>query len=40
MFVATDSLNHAYVAGTTLGAFPNFTNSNNANMLFVTQFGP
>lgn len=40
MFVATDSLNHAYVAGTTFGAFPNFTNPNSANELFVTQFGP
>ncbi len=40
MFVATDSQNHAYVAGTTTGAFPSFTNPSNVNMLFVTQFGP
>ena len=40
IYVATDAQNHAFVAGTTTGAFPNFTNSNNVNMLFVTQFGP
>ena len=40
MFVTTDSQNHAYVAGTTTGAFPNFTNPNNLNYLFVTQFAP
>lgn len=40
MFVATDSQNHAYVAGTTTGAFPNFTNPSSVNALFVTQFGP
>ncbi len=40
MFVATDSQNHAYLAGTTTGAFPGFTNPNYANELFVTQFGP
>lgn len=40
VFVATDSQNHAYVAGTTTGAFSGFTNANNANELFVTQFGP
>ncbi|MHB1795579.1 MAG: SBBP repeat-containing protein [Acidobacteriaceae bacterium] len=39
-FVATDSQNHAYVAGTTTGAFPGFTNANKVNELFVTQFGP
>ncbi|MHB1935720.1 MAG: SBBP repeat-containing protein [Acidobacteriaceae bacterium] len=39
-FVATDSQNHAYVAGTTKGAFSGFTNTNSANELFVTQFGP
>lgn len=39
MFVATNSQNHAYVAGTTMGAFPNFTNPNSVNLLFVTQFG-
>lgn len=40
VFVATDKQNHAYVAGTTAGAFAGFTNSNHANELFVTQFGP
>ena len=39
-FVATDSQNHAYVAGTTTGAFPGFINANKVNELFVTQFGP
>jgi hypothetical protein len=39
VFVATDGLNHAYVSGTTTGAFPGFTNPNYANELFVTQFG-
>ncbi|HZC43590.1 MAG TPA: SBBP repeat-containing protein [Acidobacteriaceae bacterium] len=39
VFVATDAQNHAFVAGTTTGAFPNFTNPGNVNMLFVTQFG-
>ncbi len=39
MFVATDAQNHAFVAGTTTGAFTGFTNPNNANELFVTQFG-
>ncbi|MGH9616960.1 MAG: SBBP repeat-containing protein [Acidobacteriaceae bacterium] len=40
VFVSTDSQNHAYVAGTTRGAFPGFTNSNNVHELFVTQFAP
>ena len=40
VFVSTDAQNHAFVAGTTTGAFPNFTNANNVNMLFVTQFEP
>jgi hypothetical protein len=39
VFVATDSANHAYVAGTTGAAFPGFTNPNDAYELFVTQFG-
>jgi hypothetical protein len=39
VYVATDAQNHAYVAGTTTSAFPNFTNANKVNMLFVTQFG-
>ena len=39
VFVATDSHNNAYVAGTTSGAFPGFTNPNGASELFVTQFG-
>ena len=40
VYVATDAQNHAYVAGTTTRAFPNFTNPNKVNMLFVTQFAP
>jgi hypothetical protein len=40
VYVATDAQNHAFVAGTTTGAFPNFTNPSSVNMLFVTQFGP
>ncbi len=40
VYVATDAQNHAFVAGTTTGAFTNFTNPTNVNMLFVTQFGP
>ena len=40
VYIATDAQNHAYVAGTTTGAFPNFTNPNSVNLLFVTQFGP
>jgi Beta-propeller repeat len=40
VYVATDAQNHAYLAGTTTGAFPNFTNPNKVNMLFVTQFAP
>ncbi len=40
VFVATDSQNHADVAGSTMGAFPGFTNPNGAGELFVTQFGP
>lgn len=39
MFVATDAQNNAYVAGTTAGAFPGFTNPNGAFELFATQFG-
>jgi hypothetical protein len=39
VYVATDAQNHAYVAGTTTGTFPNFTNPNSVNALFVTQFG-
>ena len=39
VYVATDAQNHAYVAGTTMGAFPSFTNPSNVNWLFVTQFG-
>jgi hypothetical protein len=39
VFVATDSGNTAYVAGTTAGAFPGFTNANGAFELFATQFG-
>jgi hypothetical protein len=40
VYVATDAQNHAFVAGTTTGAFPSFTNPSNVNMLFVTQFQP
>jgi predicted small lipoprotein YifL len=40
VYVATDAQNHAFVAGTTTGAFPSFTNPGNVNMLFVTQFAP
>ncbi len=40
VYVATDAEKHAYVAGTTTGAFPSFTNPSNVNLLFVTQFGP
>lgn len=40
VYVATDAQNHAFVAGTTTGAFPSFTNPSGVNMLFVTQFGP
>ena len=40
IYVATDAQNHAFVAGTTTGAFPNFTNPNKVNMLFATQFEP
>jgi hypothetical protein len=40
IYVATDAQNHAFVAGTTTGAFPNFTNANKVNTLFVTQFEP
>jgi hypothetical protein len=39
IFVATDSSNNAYVAGTTFGAFPGNTNSAGASQVFVTQFG-
>ncbi len=39
IFVAADSLNNAYVAGTTFGAFPGFTNAAGASQVFVTQFG-
>lgn len=39
VFVATDSQNRADVAGTTLGAFPNFTNPNNVKELFLAQYG-
>lgn len=40
VFVATDDQSHAYVASTTAGAFPGFTNPNGAFQVFVTQFGP
>ena len=40
VYVATDAQKHAYVAGTTTGAFPSFANPSNVNMLFATQFAP
>lgn len=40
VFVAIDSQNNAYVAGTTTGAFSGFSNPNYTNELFVTRFGP
>ncbi|HET9100334.1 MAG TPA: SBBP repeat-containing protein, partial [Acidobacteriaceae bacterium] len=40
VYVATDAQNHAYVAGTTTGSFPSFTNPSSVNMLFLTQFAP
>jgi Beta-propeller repeat len=40
VYVATDAQTHVFIAGTTTGMFPNFTNANSVNMLFVTQFEP
>ncbi len=39
LFVATDSQNNAYLAGTTFGAFSGNTNSARTAQVFVTQFG-
>ncbi len=40
VYAATDNQNRIDIAGTTSGAFPNFTNAKNLNQIFVTQFGP